>query len=77
MEYKLYNVELNIKGLDERLIEHMKAIAKRYRYEAFNHGKDRLVFTSENGIGFTYMINEISNVCETYGVDYVSLLDLD
>lgn len=77
METMLYNLELNIKGLDERLVAAMKRIGGNHGYVVVNHGKDHLVFMSDRFNDFTGMINCLSNVCESYGVDYVSLLDLD
>lgn len=72
-----YEIELNIKDLDERLIESMIKIGKGHEFEVFYHGKDHLVFTSNRGNEFADLINCLGNICAYYGVDYVNLLDLD
>ena len=33
-----------------------------------------LTFKSDKGTNFTKLIEELKNVCESYGVDYVSLI---
>ena len=74
MKIFAYSVELNINGLDERLIKAMEDIGKNYKFDVIHHGIDCLVFASDEFNGFTYLIRDLSGVCEAYGVDYTSLL---
>lgn len=70
-----YTLELNTKGLDIRLVNKFKLMAKNYSYEVVEHGPNRIVFTSDRGMSFTDLVNGISRLCTVYGVDYLSLLD--
>ena len=72
-----YTLELNTKGLDARVVNKFKLMAKNYSYEVVEHGPNRIAFTSDRGISFTNLVDGISRLCEVYGVDYFSLLDLD
>ena len=73
MKY-FYTVVLKVKGLDERLIKCLKNIAKDHDYDVFYDGPDRLVITSDQFNDFTGMVSQLSEVCNTYGVDYISIL---
>lgn len=70
----MYTIELNIKAVSDKLIEAMKVIGKNNDFEVFYHGSDQLVFSSDRGLNITKLIDELSNVCSVYGVDYVDLL---
>lgn len=70
----MFTVELNIDGLNERLVKDMTNIGANNGYKVFYHGYDHLVFTSDRGINFTNLVRGLSTVCEVYNVDYVSLL---
>lgn len=70
----MYTIELDIGGLDQRLVKCMKAIGRNHDYDVFHHGYDRLVFTSDNFNDFTGLVNELSTVCKMYSVDYLDLL---
>lgn len=73
----MYTVELCIKFCKVILVHYMEEIGKSNGFKVTHHGWDRLVFTSDSGVNFTKMINELSNLCETYGTNYVDLLNLD
>ena len=70
----MYTIELNIKELDNRLIEAMRGIGTNNGFDIFNHGKDQLVFASDRGVNITKLIDELNRVCESYSVDYMRLL---
>lgn len=70
----MYNIELNITGLSEALIETMKSIGSQNDFEVFHHGSDHLVFKSDRGLNFTQLINSLARVCQYYDVDYMSIL---
>lgn len=74
MKHLLYTIELKVKGLDEKLIKNFENIAKDHNYDAFYDGPDRLVIASERFNDFTGMVNQLSRVCDIYGVDYISML---
>lgn len=75
----MYEVELNINGISPVVIDNMKNIAENNGMKVFYHGFDRLVIKSITGYfgRMSKTIEEIARMCEGYGVDYVSLLDLD
>lgn len=70
----MYTIEINITGINEKLVKIMAGIATNNGFDVMEHGKDHLVFTSDRGDRFTKMINELSRACELYGIDYVDLL---
>lgn len=71
----MFNIELDVSGIhNEALIKALKHVGVMHNYDVFYHGRDRLVFNSAKFNGFTDMVNELSNVCQAYGINYVSLL---
>lgn len=70
----MFNIELDISGMDQKVVKYLELCGINHGYEVFNHGVDRLVFNSERFNGFTQLVNELSMICQVHGFDYASRL---
>jgi hypothetical protein len=69
----LASVDLNITGLNEKLIEAMINIGNDCSYEVKRYGNE-LLFRCKRAYRFTELVSRLKIVCECYNVDYVDLL---
>ena len=71
----MYKVSLNVTGIKFSVISIFMDIAKNNDFEVcFDTDHGKLEFHSFSSKKFTKLIDELSNVCKVYGIDYVDML---